>query len=157
MPKIKIDIDDRTVQAAFNRLLTAGTNLSPIFKDIGQAMANSTRARWRKEIAPDGTAWQRLSPVTLKRKRGTKILQDLGMRGGMLGSLNYQLAGNNAVEIGVNKKYAATHQFGRGQMTAIKGRRNMPAIPARPFLGISEDDRREIVDIIIGHVRKATG
>lgn len=146
MPKIKIEIDDRAVRDAFNRLLAAGTNLAPLLKDIGQAMANSTRARWRKEIKPDGTKWERLSPATLKRKRGTKILQELGMRGGLLGSLNYRLAGNDSVEIGVNKKYAATHQFGRGQMTTIKGRRNMTAIPPRPFLGVSEDDKRKIVD-----------
>lgn len=156
MPKIKIDIDDRAVRDAFNRLLNTGTNLAPIFKDIGQAMANSTRARWRKEIAPDGTAWKGLSPVTLKRKRGTKILQDLGMRGGMLGSINVQLEGGRAVSVNVVKRYAATHQFGRGQMTTIKGRRNMPAIPARPFLGVSDDDKRKIVDIITDHIRTAT-
>jgi phage gpG-like protein len=47
------------------------------------------------------------------------------------------------LRVGTNKVYAATHQFGRG------------AIPARPFLGLSEEDVRDAVETLADHMRRA--
>ena len=48
----------------------------------------------------------------------------------------WQLLNKSTVEVGSNLKYAATHQFGRGN------------IPPRPFLGLSDQDKRKIDAII---------
>ena len=42
------------------------------------------------------------------------------------------------VQVGTDSVYAATHQYGRDEAN----------IPARPFLGLSSTDRREITAII---------
>jgi phage gpG-like protein len=44
------------------------------------------------------------------------------------------------VVIGTNVQYAATHQFGRGK------------IPARPFLLVHDEDRREAASILLRHI-----
>ena len=54
-------------------------------------------------------------------------------------------ATTDRLEFGTDRKYGATHQFG-------DPRRN---IPARPFLGLSDDDHREVLDILQEHLRDA--
>ncbi len=65
---------------------------------------------------------------------------------GILGSsIGYQLQGNFAVEIGSPMEYAAMMQFGGSveEFPHLWG-----DIPERPFLGVSEDDKAEIVNIL---------
>jgi phage virion morphogenesis protein len=49
------------------------------------------------------------------------------------------------VAIGSNAVYAAIHQFG-GPIRQPK-RKRIISIPARPFLGLDQDDEREIIKI----------
>ncbi len=110
MPEIKIKIDDLAVQGALQKLSRQMIDLSPIMKIIGERVLLQTENRFRSEgPAPDGTSWAPLSPRTLKRKKGTKILTESAQ---LRGSMRYQLLGSNAVAIGTNKIYAAIHQLG---------------------------------------------
>lgn len=76
-----------------------------------------------------------LLPHTVKRKKHnpSKILTE---RGFLRRGIHYQVTGPGRVEVGSALVYAATHQFGRG------------GIPARPFLGISRRDERQIGEIV---------
>ena len=47
------------------------------------------------------------------------------------------------VEVGTNVKYAAIHQFG-----GRAGRGHRAEIPARPFLGVADEDWGEILDTL---------
>ena len=49
-------------------------------------------------------------------------------------------------EAGTNLVYAATHQFGDPERI----------IPARPFLGVSDEDNRFIVDTLVRHIDPKT-
>jgi len=135
---IRIDIDDREVQAALRRLREKVGDLSDTFRDIGEHLLNATQARFDREIDPAGNPWTPLKPKTKasKRRKGyrDKIMQ---MRGHLRDHLVMQ-ADPDGVEIGTNRIYGATHQFG----DASRG------IPARPFLGISEDDTQYILDVL---------
>ena len=66
--------------------------------------------RFSNATAPDGSPWLLNSPSTLLHKQGNRPLTD----GGTLGStINYQLQGNDSVEIGSPiEDYAAMQQFG---------------------------------------------
>ncbi len=142
---IRIDIDDREVQAALRRLQEKVGDLSDTFRDIGEHLLNATQARFDREIDPAGNPWAPLKPETKARKRRNgyrdKIMQ---MRGHLRDHLVMQ-ADPDGVEIGTNRIYGATHQFG----DASRG------IPARPFLGVSDDDAEAILDILAEHLEVA--
>ncbi len=143
---IKIEINDNEVQAAFKKLLAAGTHLEPVFRDIGEFMQKSTKDRFIKGEAPDGTAWKKNSAVTLARKKGSKPL--IGDGGHLSTKINYALL-NDGVEIGSPFVYAAMQQFGgsKSDFPHLWG-----DIPARPFLGISDADSVNIVAILTEHL-----
>ena len=131
------------VDAAFRKLQATLHDLTPVFQDIGEAMLNVTRERFNTQTAPDGTPWKPLSPAyaLVKKPNPDKILTRYGR---LRGTLTYQ-AGPKEVRIGTPLVYGATHQFGRG------------AIPARPFLGLSQSDEQELLDILNDHLSRALG
>ena len=128
------------VDAAFRKLQATLHDLTPVFQDIGEAMLNVTRERFNTQTAPDGTPWKPLSPAyaLVKKPNPDKILTRYGR---LRGTLTYQ-AGPKEVRIGTPLIYGATHQFGRG------------AIPARPFLGLSAEDRNDLLDALNDYLAK---
>ncbi len=115
--------------------IMAGMDTSALMPRLGEYLLRSTQDRFKSQTAPDGAAWEALAPRTAKRKKYNpdKVLTERGfLRKGIV----WQLLNQTTVEIGSNLKYAATHQFGRGN------------IPARPFLGLSDQDHRKIGAII---------
>jgi phage virion morphogenesis protein len=108
-------------------------DLTPALADIGESLLNSTRARFDSMEAPDGTPWAPLSPFYQKTKPKHKDLI-LTLNGYLRGTLAYQ-ASPHELRLGSPMVYAAQHQFGNPA-------RNLPA---RPFLGLSEADRQEII------------
>nr|WP_308700766.1 phage virion morphogenesis protein [Pseudoalteromonas haloplanktis] len=52
--------------------------------------------------------------------------------------------GDESLEFGTNMEYGAIHQFG-GNSDMIP---RLAAIPARPFLGLSQDDEKEVIEIL---------
>lgn len=132
---------DRELRRALNRFIQRAQNLKPVFSDIGEMLLLSHRERWDDEVAPDGTPWEQLSDKykASKRKRESNghdkiLVLDTFLRDD---GLSYSAA-HSGLEFGTDKIYGATHQFGDPD-------RN---IPARPFLGISDDDETEILEII---------
>lgn len=105
-------------------------NLDKALFEIEDYLLNSTKARFNTMRAPDGTAWQPLSPAYYATKPINKNLI-LTLNGYLRRSI-YSLRGEDTVTIGSNIPYAGTHQFGRGR------------IPARPFIGLSTDDNEYI-------------
>jgi phage virion morphogenesis protein len=121
-----------TAQRVLSGLAIAGRNLFPLMDEIGGALETSTRVRFEDGDGPDGKRWT-------PSKRGGQTLVDTGR---LLASITSN-ASRTSVEVGSNLIYAATHQFGRD------------AIPARPFLGLSVDDGREIEAIVEDYLRGA--
>lgn len=161
---IKIRPQDQTVSQAMARLVAQPSLVQPALKNIGEALVRSTRQRFADQKDPEGQPWTPLNPEYAKAKGGGKILQKLGMRGGLLGSIVWQVEGSQ-VQIGTNKIQAAVHQFGAvilprnasALVFRIGGKLVFAAkvtIPARPYLGVSADDRTEIAEIIEDHVNE---
>jgi len=170
--KVRVKADTRDLTAAMSQLRKAGGDaaIQVALKSIGELLLNSTRERMNKQVGPDGRPWAPLNPAyagtaadrtkggkvkTRGVKKGPKILQASGQ---LFGSLRYQISGEQ-LQLGTNKIYAAVHQFG-----AVIKPRNAPAlvfwlggklvhaqkvtIPARPFLGLSADDRSNVLEAI---------
>jgi phage virion morphogenesis protein len=108
--------------------------------------------RFRTEMGPDGQKWK---PSLRARITGGRTLTKDGHLSGSISARH----GRDYAEWGVNRIYAAIHQFG-GEIHAKGGSLRFRlanggfatvqkvTMPARPFLGISDDDRDDILDAI---------
>lgn len=145
--RITITPDDAQLRAGLLLLQSelGGQGMRALMQDIGEAMYNSTLDRAAQEESPDGIHWLDLSPRYARYKAKERPgLPMLKFDDHMLGDrFTYQLDGDNAVEVGTNAVQGATQQFGRGP------------IPARPWLGISEDDTNAILEIGAEHLQAA--
>lgn len=160
-------MDWSEARSAFGRLERAVSDTTPIMRAIGTGLVTSTQDRMDAGHGPDGEAWAALNPLYARGKRGPGILRESAMRGGLQGSITYS-AGRDQVEAGTNKIYGAIHQFGGvirakggGKLAFRMGgafiRTESVTIPARPYLGISADDRDMILDVIEGALDRALG
>jgi phage virion morphogenesis protein len=140
----RITVSDADLAAALAELARVGRDPAPALRPIGSILVRNIRNRIVAEETPDGAPFASLQERTRQRKSGAGILRERAMRGGLFGSFVSQVDGA-VLRVGTNKVYAATHQFGRD------------AIPARPFLGLSDEDRRDIRETIQGHMRRVTG
>ena len=157
---IKIEYDDRKVRRALRRLAVAGRDLTPAMREIAAALEGAAEDAFEQQQSPDGTAWDDLSEVTKGRreKRGKWPGQILQVEGRLAGSLTSRYDADSA-QAGVNLVYAPTHQFGAKQGEFGTTRRGAPIpwgdIPARAFLGRSDELDAEILDAIERHFEQA--
>lgn len=141
--------------APFRDLLAAyrskAGDLTPLMSQIGMLLETSTRDRIQDtNVAPDGAAW----PKSFRAEQdGGKTLHDSGR----LAASIVNEPGPNKVLVGSNVIYAGIHQTG-GDIVPKNGDAlafGLPdggyavvgkvTIPARPYLGISEQDRGDIL------------
>lgn len=174
---IDATVDDAQVRAALERLARKAADPAPALREIGEVLWISTRARFGTQTAPDGSAWAPNSAVTLGRMlaakkgsykksgalsaKGAKRLgakKPLTLTGILADTLARQLtAGGQGVEVGTNRVYGAVQQFGAAQGAFGRDRRNHPipwgTIPARPYLGVSAQDRTDILRVLTDYLR----
>ena len=95
------------------------------------------------KTAPDGTPWAPWSArYAATRNTGNAIRHSLLVgEGDLRDSIQNYTTGPAAV-VGTPLIYGATHQFGSAN----------GAIPARPYLGLSADNRTAIEDLVIGRI-----
>lgn len=149
----EVRVEDAEVLAALRRLISLGRDATPAMRDIAALGESSTRLRFRSETGPDGRRWK---PSLRAQVHGGRTLT---RDGHLAGSISAN-AGSDYAEWGVNRIYAAIHQFGgviraksagalrfklaNGGFATVRQVR----MPARPFLGVSSDDSRDILDIL---------
>lgn len=136
-----VDYDDTEVTRMLQRLIDAGINPSPALKEIGEDLTGSIKKRFETQTGPDGTPWERNAESTIKRKGRDQPL--IGETGTLMDQINYQLTGNDTLEVGSPTIYAAMQQFGG---TKAEFPHLWDDIPAREFIGISQSDEEMIID-----------
>ncbi|KFE96080.1 phage virion morphogenesis protein [Vibrio parahaemolyticus] len=142
--RYSVRINDAEIQDALSQLIKRGLDLTPAMANIGEELLISHDQRFRDQKSPDGAPWAPLSETTksLKAKNVDTILV---LNGVLSGTLNYQASSDNLL-FGSPLEYAATHQFGR--TTTANSMIPNKAIPARPFLGVDENDREMILETL---------
>lgn len=154
---IRIEYNDSDVRAGLDALGLLMADMTPVFQDIGDALVESTNARFVAGEDPEGNAWLPKSQATLDRyARGNDPVSTRPLHGPSLQlsrTIHYQ-AGSDQVEIGSPMIYAGMMQFGgaKAQFPHLWG-----DIPARPFLGVSDGDRVMILEILSEYMTEATG
>lgn len=103
-----------------------------------------------KEQSPDGAKWVSWTQKYKERmeklgKGGNKILAN---KGELRRSIGY-LAFSDRVVVGSNLRYARRHQLGDRSWSAGGG-----GIPPRPYLGVTEQDRTEILRMMRDYFRR---
>ncbi|WP_431281651.1 phage virion morphogenesis protein [Humitalea sp. 24SJ18S-53] len=158
--------DDGQVRRAFVVLAAMGRDRG-VLAAMGVGLARNTRRRFDAAQDPDGRAWAPLNPAYAAVKKGSGILRDSAMRGGLQGSITSAVEGRSVV-VGSNKIYAAVHQFG-ATITAKKSptlafrlgtalvRPRSVTIPARPYLGFSTRDEETVREVAFDALRRAMG
>lgn len=153
-------LDDAEIRAGLMNLIAFGRDPSPAMADIAALGESSTRMRFRTQTGPDGTRWK---PSLRAQISGGRTLTKDGHLSGSVGSGS----GRDYAEWGVNRIYAAIHQFG-GVIKAL-GRAlrfrlatggfvtvRQVRIPARPYLGVSDEDRGDILNLLQSRILGAS-
>lgn len=155
---------------ALRRLQALIDDLTPAMQEIGEVLIASTKERFVSGTAPDGTPWAPKTPATIAayRRRGDTVsTRPLIGPTGRLGREITATSSSRSVEVGSNLIQSAVMQFGAAK--GAFGRTSRGAfgtsevgdpipwgnIPARPFLGVSDQDERNILDIVEEHLQGA--
>ncbi|WP_339665863.1 phage virion morphogenesis protein [uncultured Pseudomonas sp.] len=154
--RVEMELDNRQARAALQDALQLLDDPKRLLRDIGEYLVNSTRDRFRDERGPDGQSWQALSPRYLANKEPNpgKILQ----RSGNLARQIFPQVQGKDLLVGTDRIYGATHQFGAKQGQFGKTKRGGPipwgTIAARPFLGVSDSDGDEMIELCRDHLKR---
>lgn len=120
---------------------------------LAEGVRESTLERFKQSKDPDGKKWK--TSIRASSENGKTLIQSSQLRN----SIN-SVSDATGFAVGTNAKHAATHQFGEPGRT-IRARKKKAlrfmvdgkwvskkqvriCIPARPFLGLSDEDMREI-------------
>lgn len=139
-PEITVTYSDAAVRQRLQTILRRTGDLRPALANIGEQVRVQTELRWERQVDPDGVPWQPLSAFTLAwKQKNSRILRILESTGRLRDSITYQVLGDR-VTVGTNVSYAAKHQLGIN-------------VPQRQFLGLSQADLAEIVDLLDAYIR----
>jgi phage virion morphogenesis protein len=142
--------------SALSAMAARVENPLPMWDEIGASLVVSTQHRFEEGRAPAGPVWP---PSIRALAEGGKTLIDTAR---LMQSVTHN-PGREGVEVGTNVIYAAVHQFGavirarvapklRFRLLGQWRSADEVTIPARPFLGIDDDDEREILAIAAEYV-----
>lgn len=152
MISIHMDGDTRRLLRRINRI--ASIDKKAVNAALASAMRTSTRQRFRTQKSPEGEKWKDSLRVS---QHGGLTLSDTGR---LKNSIRSRVE-STGFAVGTNVIYASTHQLGeKGRTIMAKTSRGLRfrgingnwvnkkkvriVIPARPFLGFSEEDYAEI-------------
>jgi phage gpG-like protein len=163
-PPISVQFDDKRVLDALGELLRRVARPRPALREIGESLTESTKRRFETSTAPDGSHWAGNSDVTLMEHLGRtkgnfrndggltkRGAARLGAKKPLIGetrSLSTKIHYNvlaDGVEIGSSMEYAGMMHFGgkKSEYSKLWG-----DIPPRKFIGVSNSDASNTLDIL---------
>lgn len=175
---IRVKVDAGAALGVLRRFRELGQSPRPLMEIAGGILENSVRERFRSGHGPGGVPW----PVSRRQvvsarpgaKGGALIGPNPGGRtlvdkGGLEGSVTHR-ADDARVEVGIiakteSAKHARTHQYGatirpvRARFLVFTGAdghkifARQVTIPARPFIGIDNDDRADLLEAWMAYLK----
>lgn len=161
MYSIRLDGDTRAMLRrirSFSEIDKQGINAA-----LAEGARESTLERFKQSKDPDGRRWK--TSIRAAQEGGKTLIQSAQLRNSI-----HAKSDASGFAVGTNVKYAATHQFGEPSRT-IRARKKKAlrfqvggkwvtkkqvriTIPARPFLGLSEDDMQEMKATVEEFIQK---
>lgn len=153
--RIEVKANLGQARKALERARNLAAGPRPLLEIAGSILEESTRERFRTSTGPGGIPWPTSRRAQLQ---GGRTLID---RGGLISSITH-VADEKQVEVGViakteSARFAYVHQFGavitpkKGPYLIFRGAdghlifARSVRIPARPFIGLDEDDRADLL------------
>ena len=172
--RIDVEWDDAEARVALGGAVAALDNPYEMYDEIGQMLASAVLRRFEAETGPDGTKW---TPSRRARKTGGQTLTDTarlrqsithradaaGVEVGsnvvyaaihQFGGTIRKKARKQTLEFDddtgrlISRKAAARRKTGLIRVVNAQIGAHSVTMPARPFLGISDQDRTSILDIV---------
>lgn len=157
MSSIRIELSGE-IQELLDRLSNLSeTDTAAAMASIGEALRTSTMGRFDTGKDPEGRPWR--TSIRARESGGKTLVNTAQLKTSI-----HAESSNKGAAVGTNKIYAATHQLGARNRTIrakdgrllrfkingswISKKEVKIDIPARPFLGVSEEDMQEIRRII---------
>jgi len=164
---LRFDLGDLPALADIDLAVEQLRDLTDLMDRIGRALVAGAQERIAvTNEGPDGQAW---IPSKRAKSQGGKTLRLSGL---LLTSITARPAPDHVL-VGTNVPYAGVHQGGAAQgafgtrtgWTTPSAKRpksqfflmHMPwgDIPARPFIGVSDQEQRDIDALTVAHVQSA--
>lgn len=154
MSSVSVRLDANTDQLLERMKGMSEVDKAGVMNAIAEGLRTSTMERFRAEESPDGRKWK----PSIRTEGGKTLTKTAALKT----SIKAQASGTG-IAVGTNLVYAATHQFGDERTIRAKNSKylrfqigsqwiSVPSvrvsIPARPFLGVSADDEKEIQEIL---------
>jgi len=170
--QLDMKIQDREVAILLQGLEKRAEDHTPVMREIGEIIRESVMRNFREQKAPDGTAWK---PSKRASEENGKTLIDTAT---LRNSIHVQ-ASRDQVRVGTPVEYAGVMQFGAAAGSFGTRVINIPShtrgswkggvpsyvsahkrvvrlpwgdIPARPFIGIRNEDWPEIRDALLDYI-----
>ncbi|WP_321495628.1 phage virion morphogenesis protein [uncultured Desulfobacter sp.] len=155
MAGISFKMDFFKANQVLGRAVSKIANRQQLSETLGEQLVSSTIRRFEDESGPDGKTWKKSGRADAQ---GGQTLSDSGR---LKSSVNYE-ASPAAVAVGTNAEYAAIHQFGgeirpksaKALQFKVPGggfrKVKKVTMPARPYIGINQDDIDEARQTIAG-------
>lgn len=151
MYSIRLDGDVRRLMKKLNHLENIDVRGASL--TLAEALRTSTRERFKEQKNPEGKPWAK--SIRAINEGGTTLTDSSRLKNSIKSTV-----ASSGFAVGTNTIYARTHQFG-DEKRVIKAKTSKGLrfkvdgewkkvdqvtvdIPERPFLGISEEDMREI-------------
>lgn len=142
---VEIQDDElKALCARLNKIALKPGERKDLLGRIGAEIETQTTERFATKETPDGDSWTDIAESTKNhylKRFGSKNPGNgiLWREGSLMNSITHEV-NSWSVVVGATKVYAAVHHFGWKD-------RN---IPARPYLGLSDEDKTDIIAIING-------
>ena len=154
---IRIEGDVKKLLKQIKKLESTDITIRSTSKVLAQTIRTSTVMRFDKEKGPDGKAW---TPSKRVVRDGGKSLTDKAV-------LKRSIRAKSTADgfaVGTDVVYARTHQYGDERTIRAKTSKGLRfyiggrwvnkkkvhiKIPARPYLGLSDEDMKEIRDTLL--------
>lgn len=152
MSSIRVEVTGDMRRLLKRLQMLSGLDMKGINNSLAEGLRTSTLERFRTEKDPEGKKWK--TSIRAKEEGGRTLTKTAKLKTSI-----HSTSSASGVAIGTNDIRAATLQFGadriikprRGPVLRFKANGKWVSakqvhikIPARPFLGISEDDDKEI-------------
>lgn len=145
IPFFRIKVDDSKIKQLVKRLnRETDSKLSKVRKEIGRVVHNSIEDNFEKQGRP---RWPKLAKATIeeRKEKGYVPIHILQRTGFLRGRIKVSIPENvSNIEVQTPKvPYARIHQFG-----GKAGYKRKVKIPPRPFLKLTEEDKKEMENVL---------
>lgn len=145
---LNVTSNSRVIQDTLRKLHIRLVETIPLMTNLGGIIQSSARKRIAiTKQSPSGQAWKPLSQRTVSERiaKGRDPLDILRRTSALINSIQLGEVTANRVTVGSPLEYAGKHQLGDAANR----------IPARPFLGLDDDDKEVLELAAVQHLESA--